>query len=59
MVIGRNADRTVLRVPPGMLEQLDEAARVNGRSRNSEMVARLAESLKRDRKRIQRNKEGA
>jgi hypothetical protein len=39
-----------------MLEQLDEAARVNRRSRNSEMVVRLAESLKRDRKRIQREK---
>lgn len=57
MVIGRNADRTVLRVPNGMLERLDEAARANGRSRNSEIVVRLADTLKRDQKRIQRKKE--
>jgi hypothetical protein len=42
-----------------MLEQLDEAARVNGRSRNSEMVMRLAESLKRDQKRLKREKGAA
>lgn len=57
MVVGRDGDKTVIRVPKGMLGQLDEVARANGRSRNSEVVVRLAETLKRDIKRIQREKE--
>lgn len=59
MIVGRKGDQTVIRVPKGMLQQLDEAARVNSRSRNTEMVVRLIESLKRDRRRIQREKEAA
>lgn len=58
MVVGRDGEKTALRVPKGMLGQLDEAARANGRSRNSEVVVRLADSLKRDRKRLEREKEG-
>lgn len=57
MVIGRDAEKTVVRVPNGMLGRLDEAAHANGRSRNSEIVMRLNESLKRDEKRIRREKE--
>lgn len=59
MIVGRDGEYTTVRVPQGMLEQLNEAARVNSRSRNTEIVVRLAESLKRDRKRLQREKEAA
>jgi metal-responsive CopG/Arc/MetJ family transcriptional regulator len=59
MIVGRDGDKTVIRFPKGMLGQLDEVARANGRSRNSEIVVRLEESLKRDRKRIQREKEAS
>ena len=59
MIVGRDGDKTLIRVPKGMLGQLDEAARANGRSRNTEMVARLADTLKRDQKRLQREKEAA
>lgn len=59
MVISRDAEKTVIRLPEGMLEQLKEVAAANGRSRNSEIAMRLAESLKRDQKRLQREKEAA
>lgn len=59
MVISRDADRTVIRLPDGMLDELKAVAAANGRSRNSEIAIRLAESLKRDQKRLQREKEAA
>lgn len=59
MVVGRDGEYTTVRVPKGMLAQLNEAARVNSRSRNTEIVVRLQESLKRDQKRQQREKVAA
>ncbi|MDP3425511.1 MAG: Arc family DNA-binding protein [Burkholderiaceae bacterium] len=56
MIVGRDGEYTTVRVPKGMLAQLNEAARVNSRSRNTEIVVRLQESLKRDQKRIQRER---
>lgn len=39
-----------VRFPPGMLDRLDVEAQRAGRSRNTEIVHRLTESLNRDRK---------
>lgn len=36
---------TLLRLPKPVFDALNEAAKRNGRSRNSEVVVRLAESL--------------
>lgn len=43
----RSADQFNVRLPPGMREKIAEMARRNGRSMNSEIVERLAESLAR------------
>lgn len=40
------ADKFMLRFPDGMREQIAEAAKANGRSMNSEIVARLASSFR-------------
>jgi hypothetical protein len=42
----RNWDKSMLRFPPGMKEQIKQAAKENGRSMNSEIIQRLKESLK-------------
>lgn len=42
---GRESDKFMLRLPDGMREQVRVAAELNGRSMNSEIVARLAESF--------------
>ena len=41
----RNADKFVVRLPPGMRQRVAEAARANHRSMNSEIVTRLERSL--------------
>jgi hypothetical protein len=40
-----SADQFNIRFPPGMRDQIAEMARRNGRSMNSEIVARLAQSV--------------
>ncbi|WP_260465903.1 MULTISPECIES: Arc family DNA-binding protein [Stutzerimonas] len=42
---GRAADKFVVRLPDGMREKVAEVARTSHRSMNSEIVARLEESL--------------
>ena len=42
---GRNSDQFNLRLPEGMRERISEEARMSGRSMNSEIVHRLANSL--------------
>lgn len=39
--VGRGSDQIKLRVPAGMREELKETAKVNGRSMNAEIIARL------------------
>lgn len=39
--VGRGSDQFPLRFPDGMRDQLKEAAKVNGRSMNAEIIARL------------------
>lgn len=39
--VGRGSDQIKLRVPAGMREELKKAAKVNGRSMNAEIIARL------------------
>lgn len=47
--LARADDQSVtVRFPPGLIPRLDEAAKRNGRSRNSEIVQRLADSLDQD-----------
>lgn len=41
----RTADKFVVRLPDGMREKIAEVARVHHRSMNSEIIARLEESL--------------
>lgn len=41
----RNADKFVVRLPEGMRSMINDVARVNHRSMNSEMVKRLQDSL--------------
>jgi predicted transcriptional regulator len=41
----RTADKFVLRLPDGMRERIQEIARANHRSMNSEMIARLERSI--------------
>lgn len=43
--VGRGSDQVKLRLPDGMRDELKEAAKVNGRSMNAEIIARL-ESFK-------------
>ncbi len=43
--VGRGSDQVKLRLPDGMRDKLKEAAKVNGRSLNAEIIARL-ESFK-------------
>jgi predicted transcriptional regulator len=44
--LARADDQSVtVRFPPGLIPRLDEAAGRNGRSRNSEIVQRLTDSL--------------
>jgi predicted DNA-binding protein len=51
-VIAKADDQAVsVRFPPGLLERLDAASKRAGRSRNSEIVVRLTESLDGERKR--------
>ncbi len=45
MIVGRDGERVVLRLPEGMGEALSHVAGTTGRSRNSEIVLRLAESI--------------
>ena len=40
-VVGRGSDQVKLRLPDGMRDELKEAAKVNGRSMNAEIIARL------------------
>lgn len=40
-----------VRFPPGLLDRLDAAAQREGRSRNTEIIRRLAESLDQTRQR--------
>ena len=39
--VGRGSDQIKLRLPDGMRDELKEAAKVNGRSMNAEIIARL------------------
>lgn len=43
--VGRGSDQVKLRLPDGMRGELKDAAKVNGRSLNAEIIARL-ESFK-------------
>ncbi len=54
MIVSRDAEKTLIRFPPGMIARLTEAARKAGRSRNTEIVKRLAESLAADARRERR-----
>lgn len=45
MVKRSNPDQFQLRMPPGLRDQLREAADAKGRSMNAEIVARLVDSL--------------
>lgn len=57
-VIARATDQAVtVRFPPGMVDRLDAASKRSGRSRNSEIVVRLKDTLDADDKRVQRKKE--
>lgn len=48
-VIARAGDQPVtVRFPPGVVERLDAASKRAGRSRNSEIVVRLVDSLDQD-----------
>ena len=40
-VVGRGSDQVKLRLPDGMRDELKEAAKVNGRSMNAEIIDRL------------------
>lgn len=39
--VGRGSDQVKLRLPDGMRDELKEAAKVNGRSMNAEIIAKL------------------
>lgn len=45
MKAGRNSPQYNIRFPEGLRDRLHEAAEANGRSFNSEVIARLEESL--------------
>jgi hypothetical protein len=45
---GRESDKFMLRLPDGLRDAIKAAAEHNSRSMNSEIVARLIESLERD-----------
>lgn len=45
MIAKRTDKATTIRFPPGVLERLEAEASHNGRSRNSEIVVRLMDSL--------------
>lgn len=45
---GRNDDQYMVRFPPGMRDQIKEAAMTNGRSMNSEIISRLEFSFHAD-----------
>lgn len=52
-VIAKADDQAVtVRFPPGLVDRLDAASKRAGRSRNSEIVVRLTESLDRDKKKM-------
>lgn len=56
-VIAKADDQPVtVRFPPGVVERLDAASKRAGRSRNSEIVVRLVDTLDADDKRIQRGR---
>jgi|GEM_PF-3526992 len=45
-IIATSKDQAMtVRFPPGMLEELEKRARSQGRSRNTEIIKRLSESL--------------
>lgn len=46
VVPAKGGEATSVRLPKGVLRQLNIAAAYNGRSRNSEIAFRLVESLK-------------
>lgn len=48
MIADREAKNAGLRMPKPMLDLLDVEARKNGRSRNSEMIIRLRDSMLND-----------
>jgi len=52
LVVPANGETTTIRFPKGILRQLNIAAAYNGRSRNSEIVYRLVESLKQKQKQV-------
>ena len=43
---GRDSDQFVVRMPPGMRASLKDRAAINRRSLNSEVVARLEQSIR-------------
>ncbi len=45
-----NDQALTVRFPPGLIARLDAASRRNGRSRNSEIVQRLTDSLDQDKR---------
>lgn len=51
-VTARAGDQALtVRFPPGVIARLDAASKRNGRSRNSEIVQRLIDSLDMDKRR--------
>lgn len=45
-MVMRDWDKFMVRMPPGLRDQIKELAKENGRSMNSEIVQRLKEVLK-------------
>ena len=43
--VGRGSDQVKLRLPDGMRDELKEAAKVNGRSMNAEIIAKLQDYI--------------
>ena len=49
---GRDSDKFMLRLPDGMRDRIAAAATQNGRSMNSEIVARLQDTFSREAQRL-------
>lgn len=59
-VIARADDQPVtVRFPPGMVERLDAASKRAGRSRNTEIILRLGNSLDAEDEQLNPNREAA
>lgn len=56
VAMSRDINPFGLRMPPDLRAKLEESARVNGRSLNSEILARLGESIELDRRIEEHNK---